>query len=52
MFAYWQTCGHFNVISNKSQKKNGQKTLFLATENAEIAEKRAKATDFEGKKEF
>ena len=29
---FWQTCGYFNIISNKSQqKKTGKKALFLVT---------------------
>ena len=52
MFACWLTYVYFNVLSNNVNKKTNKKALFLATDNAEIAEKRAKATDFEGKKEF
>jgi len=36
MFVCWLTYGYFNIVSNNSQQKNEQKTLFLATENAEI----------------
>jgi len=35
MFAFWQTCGYFNIFSNNVNKKMTKKALFLATENAE-----------------
>ncbi len=38
MFAFWLTYGYFNVFSNNVNKKMNKKALFLATENAEIAE--------------
>ena len=50
MFACWLTYDYFNIVSNIVNKKMTKNELFLATENAKIAEKRAKATDFEGKK--
>ena len=28
MFTCWQTCGHFNIVSNKSQEKTAKKVLF------------------------
>jgi len=36
MFAFWQTCGYFNIFSNNVNKKMAKKALFLATENTEI----------------
>jgi len=32
MFAFWQTCWHFNIFSNNVNKKTSKKALFLATE--------------------
>jgi len=29
MFAFWQTYGYFNAVSNISQQKNGQKATFF-----------------------
>jgi len=29
MLAFWRTCGYFNIISNKSQKKTAKNELFL-----------------------
>jgi len=31
MFAFWLTCGYFNVFSNNVNKKMTKKALFLAT---------------------
>ncbi len=30
MFACWQTCENFNIVSKKSQQRNGQKSTFFA----------------------
>jgi len=54
MFAFWQTCGHFNILSNKSQQKirlmlDSGCLILEKSVTAEKAEKRAKSTDFEGK---
>jgi len=53
MFAFWLTCGYYNILSNKSQKKLGKKALFLVILSAaegpqfRLADRNIAVNDFE-----